>query len=185
MINYNKKKAKVINLQSELNEMENNEIVNKYLLKKEEFNRLNDDIYEIRRSGLQQNEEEVLINLGTNYDTNRIYVCVGEYTDEYMKNFSDNRYLGSKLENNKFLPVNSEVGVYRIYIDIESNIKVIVNKYTQMTDFEKYNTVLYSGEENPIDFYNRVRLIFFRNCVNYTQEEAIEKVLELKKQNMK
>lgn len=50
-----------------------------------------------------------------------------------------------------------------------------------MTDFEKENIVLYSGEENPIDFYNKVRLIFFRNCVDNTQEEAIAKILELKK----
>lgn len=181
MINYSEKKAKIINLQSELNEMENNEEIKKYLLKKEEFNCLNNDICKFRRSGLTQNEDEILINLGTNYDTNRIYVCVGEYTDEFVKNFVDNRYLGSKLGNDKFLPINSEDGVYRIYLDIESNTKVIVNKYTQMTDFEKENIVLYSGEENPIDFYNKVRLIFFRNCVDNTQEEAIAKILELKK----
>lgn len=34
MINYSEKKAKIINLQSELNEMENNEEIKKYLLKK-------------------------------------------------------------------------------------------------------------------------------------------------------
>ena len=70
--------------------------------------------------------------------------------------------------------------VYRIYADIESNDTEVIAKI-EWNEFENDNTVLFPGKEEPFEFFRRVRLLFFKNCIENTQEEAIAKVLELKK----
>ena len=80
----------------------------------------------------------------------------------------------------KYLPIESNEVAYRIYANIESNYTEVIAK-TEWNEFENENTVLFPGEEDPFEFYKRVRLLFLKNCIENNQEEAIAKVLELKK----
>ena len=84
-------------------------------------------------------------------------------------------------DRSKLLPLNSINGFYRKYMNLEYDYDSVVFEKTKYNEFENTHIVLYPGEETPLEFYKRVRLIFFKNCIENTQEEAIAKVLELKK----
>lgn len=181
MINYNNLKSKKINLKSEIKELEENELIQKYLKKKEQLNSLNYRITQIRRENGREflfDENKALIQYGFNINTNRIYVCLGGYPKRRI--VTDNVQIKSQPDMDKYLPIENNDAVYRIYADIESNTTEVISK-TEWDRFEKENTVLFPGKEEPFEFFSRVRLLFFKNCIENTQEEAIAKVLELKK----
>lgn len=181
MINYNHLKSKRINLKSEIKELEENELIQKYLKKKEQLDSLNDRITQIRRENGREflfDENKALIQYGFNINTNKIYVCLGGYPKRRI--VSDDMQIKSEPDMDKYLPIESNEAVYRIYADIESNDTEVIAKI-EWNEFENDNTVLFPGKEEPFEFFRRVRLLFFKNCIENTQEEAIAKVLELKK----
>jgi len=181
MINYNHLKSKRINLKSEIKELEENELIQKYLKKKEQLDSLNDRITQIRRENGREflfDENKALIQYGFNINTNKIYVCLGGYPKRRI--VSDDMQIKFEPDMDKYLPIESDESMYRIYADIESNNTEVVHK-TEWNEFENENTVLFPGEEDPFEFYIRVRLLFFKSCIENNQEEAIAKVLELKK----
>ena len=181
MIRYNNLKSKKINLKSEIKELEENELIQKYLKKKEQLNSLNEKITQIRRENGKEflfDENKALIQYGSNNHTNNIYVCLGGYPKH--RKVTDNMQIMFEPDMDKYLPIESNEVAYRIYANIESNYTEVIAK-TEWNEFENENTVLFPGEEDPFEFYIRVRLLFFKNCIENTQEEAIAKVLELKK----
>ncbi len=187
VIDYNSKVAKKASLENEIKEMENDEVIKEYLRKKDEVEFLDSKIAHIRRAKgnlLRLNEEEIINYFRTPWiwRTNGIYVCIGEYAKKnYFSHDINNLFFYPEPDKSRILPINSDEGVYRAYLDIECDSEIIKSKSMDMNDFEKENIVLYPGEENPLDFYNKVRLLFFKTCIENTQEEAIAKVLELKK----
>ena len=181
MIRYNNLKSKKINLKSEIKELEENELIQNYLKKKEQLNSLNEKITQIRRENGKEflfDENKALIQYGSNNHTNNIYVCLGGYPKR--RKVTDNMQIMFEPDMDKYLPIESNEVAYRIYANIESNYTEVIAK-TEWNEFENENTVLFPGEEDPFEFYIRVRLLFFKNCIENTQEEAIAKVLELKK----
>ena len=181
MIIYNNLKSKKINLKSEIKELEENELIQKYLKKKEQLNSLNEKITQIRRENGKEflfDENKALIQYGSNNHTNNIYVCLGGYPKH--RKVTDNMQIMFEPDMDKYLPIESNEVAYRIYANIESNYTEVIAK-TEWNEFENENTVLFPGEEDPFEFYRNVRLLFFKSCVENTQEEAIAKVLELKK----
>ena len=165
MINYNNLKSKRINLKSEIKELEENELIQKYLKKKEQLNSLNDRITQIRRENGREflfDENKALIQYGFNINTNKIYVCLGGYPKRRI--VSDDMQIKSEPDMDKYLPIESNEAVYRIYADIESNDTEVIAK-TEWNDFEKENTVLFPGKEEPFELFRRVRLLFFKNCI--------------------
>lgn len=181
MIRYNNLKSKKINLKSEIKELEENELIQKYLKKKEQLNSLNEKITQIRRENGKEflfDENKALIQYGSNNHTNNIYVCLGGYPKH--RKVTDNMQIMFEPDMDKYLPIESNEVAYRIYANIESNYTEVIAK-TEWNEFENENTVLFPGEEDPFEFYRNVRLLFFKSCVENTQEEAIAKVLELKK----
>lgn len=168
---------------------------NALLLKKknskniEKIEQINNDIMKLRKSKgpiLDLTDEEALIYFGNNpWMNNNIYVCVGEYAkmqqakwDCKNKSFVETR--GYMPDRSKLLPLNSSNGFFRKYMNLESDYNSVVLEKTN-NEFENNNIVFYPGEENALDFYKRVRLLFFKTCIENNQEEAIAKVLELKK----
>ena len=181
MIRYNNLKSKKINLKSEIKELEENELIQNYLKKKEQLNSLNEKITQIRRENGKEflfDENKALIQYGSNNHTNNIYVCLGGYPKH--RKVTDNMQIMFEPDMDKYLPIESNEVAYRIYANIESNYTEVIAK-TEWNEFENENTVLFPGEEDPFEFYRNVRLLFFKSCVENTQEEAIAKVLELKK----
>lgn len=181
MINFNNLKSKKINLKSEIKELEENELIQKYLKKKEQLNSLNEKITQIRRENGKEflfDENKALIQYGSNNHTNNIYVCLGGYPKH--RKVTDNMQIMFEPDMDKYLPIESNEVAYRIYANIESNYTEVIAK-TEWNEFESENTVLFPGEEDPFEFYRNVRLLFFKSCVENTQEDAIAKVLELKK----
>ena len=181
MIRYNNLKSKKINLKSEIKELEENELIQKYLKKKEQLNSLNEKITQIRRENGKEflfDENKALIQYGSNNHTNNIYVCLGGYPKH--RKVTDNMQIMFEPDMDKYLPIESNEVAYRIYANIESNYTEVIAK-TEWNEFENENTVLFPGEEDPFEFYRNVRLLFFKECIENTQEEAIAKVLELKK----
>ena len=181
MINYSILKCKKINLESEIKELQEIDIIKVYLEKIKELNSLNEKIMQIRRENGREflfDENKALIQYGSNYHTNDIYVCLGGYPKRRI--VTENMQINYEPDMDKYLSIESDEVVYRIYDDIESNNTEIVHK-TEWNEFEKENIVLFSGKEKPFEFFKRLRLLFFKNCIENTQEEAITKVLELKK----
>lgn len=181
MIRYNNLKSKKINLKLEIKELEENELIQKYLKKKEQLNSLNEKITQVRRENGREflfDENNALIQYGANNHTNDIYACLGGYPKRRI--VTENMQIKFEPDMDKYLPIESDESMYRIYADIESNNTEVVHK-TEWNEFENENTVLFPGEEDPFEFYIRVRLLFFKSCIENNQEEAIAKVLELKK----
>ena len=181
MINYNSLKSKKISLENEVKELEEIEVIQKYLKKVSDLNDLNEKITELKRENGKQflfDENRALIQYGSNNHTNDIYVCLGGYPG--CRIVTDSMQVKFEPEMNKLLPIESNEVAYRIYADIESNRTEVIHK-SEWDEFEKENTVLFADKENPFDFYKRVRLMFFKECIETTQEEAITKVLSLKK----
>ena len=181
MIRYNNLKSKKINLKSEIKELEENELIQKYLKKKEQLNSLNEKITQIRRENGKEflfDENKALIQYGSNNHTNNIYVCLGGYPKH--RKVTDNMQIMFEPDMDKYLPIESNEVAYRIYANIESNYTEVIAK-TEWNEFENENTVLFPGEEDPFEFYRNVRLLFFKECIENTQEDAIEKVLKIKK----
>ncbi len=185
MIDYNTSIIKKISLENDIKELEENEIVKEYLQKKVEVERYTsiiNGIKEIRGCTLKYGEDKILESCGIIGSTNGIYVCIGEYQKRLQTYFEGNMmYFKNVPDKMCLLPINSEAGVYRAYLDIESGECVCKSKTMDMDSFEEENTVLYPDCDDPIEFYNKVRLMFLRECVHNTQDTAITKVLELKK----
>lgn len=180
-IEYDELNNKKDKLQLELKEMENNEIIKQYLIKKGKFDAIESDIVDLlagKGRYLKYSEETLLVFIGATYYSNDIYVCVGEFPEKYDTKYGY-IYL-SDFKSKQILPINSNDSIYRAYIDIESRREMIILK-SRCNDFENRNMVLYPNDEDPFDFFERVRLIFFKTCVDYNQEKAIAKVLELRK----
>lgn len=170
------KEEKKTKLKKELQELENNEIVKKYFYIKKEL----DSVGFVDEDFKKRGEEDTLIYCGVNFHSNGIYVCVGECANETDIGWGRYQDVMEAGTNDLLLPIDSVNGLYRVYLDIESG-HVEFRMKDKYIDFEKGNMVVYPGEENPLDFYRRVQLMFFKICAENTQEEAIEKVLELKK----
>ena len=181
-IEYNELNNKKDKLQSELKEMENNEIIKQYLIKKREFNTIESDIMDLLKNkgrNLEYDIDSLLYFLGSNNYPNDFFVCVGEYNNS-LNIDRDMILIECVYKSKKLLPINSNDSTHKVYINIECGTEFILSKNI-CTDFENRKVVLYPSDEDPFEFYKKVRLMFFKTCVNYNQEEAIAKVLELRK----
>ena len=174
-------KSKKINLQTEIKELEENPLIQNYLQKRRELSYLVGEINRIKREDGREflfDENRALIQYGSNQNTNGIYVCMGAYPKHDI--FTNDTYLKTEPNFDRLLSIDDKDAKYRIYADIESCYTEVIS-IKDYQDFENENTVLFPGKEDPFSFYKRVRLLFFKECIENTQEEAIEKVLKLKK----
>ena len=113
--------------------------------------------------------------------TNGIYVCTSSYYMDCKINYEDSEFFSHMV------PINSRDADYRIYQDIESEVRVQAaknnnNPYlikTNMHEFERDHIVLnpYNNVRNQ-NGYSEVRLDFFENALKYGQAKSKKLLLE-------
>ena len=122
------------------------------------------------REFASKSEEALLNDLFCQYsyrinETNNIYFCLGYF------------FLDDEL---KEVPILSFDGgdVYKKYIDLEDESKVIRVPFEDVDNFEKRFSIIYSKSNNLYDSdYFELQRNFFMTSVRDTQESAISLVL--------
>ncbi len=126
------------------------------------------------------NEESIINYYAHSTESNHIYVCIGGYPEKEI----NPRITGwKKINDNRVLTLNDNHVKYRIYSDIETpNFQDIVMEESKWEEFEKNNIVLFpSKDNNASDFYDKIRLLFLKTCLQESQDEAIQKILSMRK----
>lgn len=112
--------------------------------------------------------------------TNCIYVCLGGYNYRVGKRLQAHYcsldllpYLDKKIS------YEDDQAIYRVYCDIESDLIWVVEK-DEWSTFERMNTVFFPPLDKASDYRDDLRLLFYRTCLEGTQEKAIQKILDIK-----
>ena len=165
-------RQELLNLQKEIEEYEQNPIVRKYLELKERLE--SDKAYDYYETINFDNNKilEKSIKSVKVTNTNNIYVCMGTYQNgDINSDFND--YIVS------FDDPNAD---FREYISVESAsyeddyCKLV--PISECDAFEKKNIVLYPPKGvKGVDYYCKIRNMYFDTAIKYGCDKALEKVL--------
>lgn len=171
------KLRKLVNMEKERRQRINNLLRNNLV---KEYLKLTDTkVIDIDKDNIK----EILIEIIKKFqisETNKIYVCTQSYYVDCRCIYQDTDWYTRNVD------INSKYAEHKTYKDIESgnsiyavNVKNDTYKRVFIDEFEKENIVLnptndYKNENG----YNDVRLDFFKNLLNNSQEKSKQMVLK-------
>lgn len=164
-------KADLLKKNRRIEELEQEATVREYLCLKEQ---LKSDKQSSFYSVLELSNEEILekvINELLVANIGQIYVYFGAY--KYVDSGSE------KIPNFMSISSNDEKVAYKEYKDIEHDLSIgHMVPINECEEFEKENIVLFpSDEENKIEYFNKIRAMYFTTALKYGKEKALEKIL--------
>ena len=150
--------------------LETNSVVKQYLSIIDSINEVENSISKIDNDyGDDSKVLQKLIDSMYIEKTNGIYVYAGTYLNYGRDNIIH-------ISNNYYHP-----HAVSVYIDIEKTYSEgkIVIPMKDFPQFELENIVLYPFKLTPFALHQQAQELFFKTCIESTQEEAIQKVLKL------
>lgn len=172
-IRYNdliKIKQELLKTKQKIQELEQEPIVREYLglIKQQEHDKLSSyySVLELSDEDIFQKViDEVLI-----HSIGSIYVYFGDY-----------RCVESEEGGIQFIPItkSNEQVEYKQYKDIEHNLSIgHMISLNDCEEFENKNIILFPPKlENKIEYFNRIRTMYFNIAIKYGKEKALEKVM--------
>lgn len=163
-------KQDLLNTKQKIQELEQEPIVREYLdlIEQQEHDKLYPyySVLELSDEDIFQKViDEVLI-----HSIGSIYVYFGDY-----------RCVESEDDGIQFIPISksNEQVEYKQYKNIEHNLSIVhMIPLNDCEEFENKNIILVPSKlENKIEYFNRMRTMYFNVAMKYGKEKALEKVM--------
>lgn len=167
-------------------ELEQDPKVKEYLETISDISKNNDILKDYKEANYNWKctEEQFINKNAHSTETNSIYVCMWGYGKKILSSkFNGVISFSDVIDWSKLLAFDDEKTEYRVYADIEKpHAEKVIIKKRDWKEFEKNNIVLFpSKDNNASDFYDKIRLLFLKTCLQESQDEAIQKILSMRK----